>query len=234
MTKTLNERQPTLLERMGGVSGLLYAAVPSVAYAAVNGIAGLDAAIVVAVGASMGIILLRVLRKQSIQSAVSGLVGVLVAVAIAYYTGSAEAYFLPGIWMSLVAAVVFTISVLVRRPLVGLVWNLLTGAENGHVWHTDRIALRGFDLATLVFAAVCASRFVVQGWLYGSAETGWLSFARIAMGYPLLGLALLVSYWAIRRARRRLEDYNASVNSSAASMSHSARYPANDDRTRSR
>ena len=193
----------TLLDRMGGVSGLVAGAVPTIAYVIANAVAGLDAAVVVAVCVSVGLIVLRRVRGQSIQPAVSGLLGVVVAALIAFYTGSAEGYFLPGIWMSLVMAVVCGVSILVRRPLVGVVWNLLTSTGPRRSWRSDRITLRAFDVATAAFTAVFVARFLVQDWLYDAGSTGWLAFARIVMGYPLLGLALLVTYWAVRRARRR-------------------------------
>lgn len=199
------QREPTVLERIGGVSGLVYASVPSVAYVIANAIAGLDAAIVVAVSASVGLIVLRKLRQEPIQPAVSGLLGVAVAALIAFYTGSAEGYFLPGIWLSLVMAVVFAISVAVRRPLVGVIWNALTSTGERTLWHTDQRALHAFDVATLAFVAVFAARFVVQDWLFDVGSAGWLAFARIAMGYPMLALALLVTYWAVRRARGQLQ-----------------------------
>jgi hypothetical protein len=206
MTETTEERKLTLLDRMGGVSGLVYASVPTFAYVIANAIAGLDAAVVVAVGASAGLILLRVLRKEPIQPAVSGLLGVLIAALIAFYTGSAEGFFLPGIWASLVMAVVFAVSVVMRRPLVGVLWNLLTSSDTRQSsWHADKVALRAFDVATLTFVALFAARFFVQEWLYDAGSTGWLAVARIAMGYPLLALALLVTYWASRRAKGRLD-----------------------------
>lgn len=198
-----DERTPTLLERMGGVSGLVYASIPTLAYVIVNAIAGLNAAVVVAVGASAGLIALRMLRKEPLQPAVSGLLGVVAAAAIAYYTGAAEGYFLPGIWFSLVAAVVFTVSLAVRRPLVGVIWNLMRSTGPDPAWRADTVVLRGFDVATATFAAVFAARFLVQDSLYDAGSTGWLAIARIAMGYPLLGLSLVVVYWAVRRANRR-------------------------------
>ena len=148
----------------------------------------------------------RKFRRESIQPAVSGLLGVVVASLIAFYTGSAEGYFLPGIWMSLVMAVVFMVSVVVRRPMVGVIWNALTSAGERTVWHSDERALRAFDVATLAFVAVFAARYVVQDWLYDAGSTGWLAFARIAMGYPMLSLALLVTWWAVRRARGQLQS----------------------------
>jgi hypothetical protein len=45
----------------------------------------------------------------------------------------------------------------------------------------------------------------VQQWLYNEDSTGWLAFAKIVMGYPLLALALLVVLWAVRRSDKRLK-----------------------------
>lgn len=197
------EQGPTLLERMGGVSGLAAAGVPSLAFVIANAIAGLDAAVVVAIAASIGLVVLRRWRRQPIQPAVSGLLGVVIASLIALYSGSAEGYFLPGIWMSVGLATVFAASVVVRRPLVGVIWNALTSAGERAVWHTDRKTLHAFDIATLTFVAVFAARYVVQGRLYDAGSVEWLAAARVAMGYPMLVLALLVTWWAVRRARDR-------------------------------
>ena len=199
----MNKPEPTMLERVGGVSGLVLAGVPTFAYVIANAIAGLDAAVVVAVAVSVGLIVFRLVRRQPLQPAVSGLLGVVIAALIAYYTGSAENYFLPGIWISLAMAAAFTVSLLMRRPLVGVIWNLLRSSGPDPQWRDDRTVLRGFDIATLAFVVLFAARFVVQQWLYEGGHTGWLAFARIGMGYPLLGVALLVVFWAVRRANRR-------------------------------
>lgn len=203
--KLEQEHSPTLLERMGGVSGLVYASLPTFAYVIANAIAGLNAAVVISVCVSVGLIVFRLSRKQPIQPAVSGLLGVVVAALIAYYTGSAKDYFLPGIWLSLAMAVVFSVSLLVRRPLVGVIWNLLRSAGPDRSWRADTVALHAFDVATLAFVALFTARFVVQQWLYDGGFSGWLALARIAMGYPLLGVVSVVVYWAVRRANRRID-----------------------------
>lgn len=191
---------PTLLDRMGGISGLIYASIPTVAYVVADAMAGLNVAVIVAVATSVGLIVVRKIRSEPIQPAVSGLLGVAFAAFIAYQTGSAENYFIPGIWISLVMAIVFAGSILVRRPLVGVLWSALT--SQGSAWRDQAGARRAFDVATFAFVVVFTSRFVVQQWLYGAGSTGWLAVARIGMGYPLLALALLVSYRAARRAKQ--------------------------------
>lgn len=108
-----------------------------------------------------------------------------------------------GLRSSLVLAVVFLASVFLRRPLVGVIWGALSGRDRR--WRADSRSLVAFDIATLALATVLAARFVVQNWLYGADETGWLAVARIAMGYPLIAAALVIVFWAARRAGRRLD-----------------------------
>ncbi|MEU4142305.1 DUF3159 domain-containing protein [Streptomyces parvulus] len=196
-------QRKTMLEQWGGVPGMIYMTLPVVAFVVANSLLGLNGAIVTAVGAALAVTAVRLVRKESLAPALNGLTGVAVAAGISWWTGSAKDYFLLGIWLSLAGAVVFTGSVLIRRPLAGLLWNAVKGQD--HTWREDKVSRRYYDVATLALAAVFAARFVVQQWLYDSDEAGWLGFAKIAMGYPLLGLALLVVAWAARRSARRLD-----------------------------
>jgi hypothetical protein len=200
MSEVVKERKPTVLQQAGGVPGLIYSSLPSVVFVVAEAVTGLHAAVALAVGAGAGIALLRLLRKESVQPALSGLLGVAIAAFIAYQTGDAKDYFLVGIWGSFVLAAVFFASILLRWPLAGVIWGAVSGT--GQAWRADRSARVGYDIATLALVAVFAARFVVQNWLYGQDATGWLAFARIAMGYPLSALALVVVVWAVRRAAR--------------------------------
>jgi hypothetical protein len=207
------EKQPTLLEQMGGVVGLIYSSVPVVVFVLVNSIFSLQPAIWASVGTAVLITLLVIVTKRPIQPAISGFFGVAIAAFIAYRTGTAKGFFLFGIWASLVYGGLFTLSVLVRWPLVGVVWSYL----NGHsmTWRSDRGALRAYDLATIAAALVFFARFIVQRWLYDEDQTGWLAFARIAMGYPLTAAALAVAVWAVRKARVRMRELEKSTEESA-------------------
>jgi hypothetical protein len=198
------EREQTLLEQMGGISGLIYSSVPVIVFILVNALTSLMPAIWSAVGVAIGITVLRIVRKEALQPAFSGLFGVAIAAFIAYQTGTAKGFFLFGIWTSLVYGSIFLASVLVRWPLVGVIWNFLNG--HGMVWREDRKAVRLYAIATLTWVGVFAARFIVQRWLYDEDQTGWLAFARLAMGVPLTALALLVTVWAVRTAGHRVRD----------------------------
>ncbi|BAD58597.1 DUF3159 domain-containing protein [Nocardia farcinica] len=183
---------------MGGFSGLIYSTVPVVVFVPVNTFAGLTVAIWAALGAAAAILVWRLIRRDPLQPAVSGFIGVGICAFIAWRMGEAKGFFLFGIYTSLVYAGVFLASILVRRPLVGVIWGALNG--HGSVWRTDRTLVRLYDLATATWALVFGARYLVQSELYDSDHTGWLAAARIGMGWPLTAVAFAVTIWAVRRA----------------------------------
>jgi hypothetical protein len=199
-----SETKPTaaqaMLTQMGGVSGMIYSSLPVVVFVPVSTTLGLIPAICAALGVAALVLVWRLIRRESVQPAVSGFVGVAMCAAIAYLVGESKGYFLLGIWMSLFWAAVFSISVLIRRPVVGYIWGWINGHGTG--WRRVRRAVLAFDIATVVWVLVFASRFLVQNHLYGLNQTGWLGVARIAMGWPLTAVAALATYLAIRAAQK--------------------------------
>ena len=194
---------PTVLEQLGGVSGLVYSTLPVVVFVPFNSYFGLSVALWAALGVAAAVLVWRLVRRSPIQPAISGFFGVGICAFIAYRTGDAKGYFLFGIYTSLVYGGAFVLSVLARWPLVGVIWGYLNG--KGTSWRRERSAVRYYDVATIAWASVFAARYIVQSQLYDSDQTGWLAVARIGMGGPLTGVALLVTLWAVRQADRALE-----------------------------
>jgi hypothetical protein len=209
-----------VLDQMGGISGLIYSSLPVVAFVPVSSAFGLVPAIVAALGVATLILVWRLVRRESAQPAISGFFGVGVCAVIAYLVGESKGYFLLGIWMSLFWAAVFTLSVLIRRPVVGYVWGWVNGHDRG--WRRVRRAVLAFDIATMFWVLVFASRFVVQQHLYDADQTGWLGVARISMGWPLTAVAALVTYLAIRAAQRALHAHDATDVKSETSETEDA------------
>lgn len=196
-----------LLAQMGGISGLIYSALPVAVLVPVNTAFGLVPAISAALGVAALILVWRLIRRDSVQPAVSGFIGVGISALIAWMVGASKGYFLLGIWTSLVWAIVFALSILIRRPVVGYVWSWVNGHDRA--WRTSRRAVLAFDIATLTWVLVFGARFAVQHHLYDADRTGWLGVARIAMGWPLTAVAALVTYLAIRVAQRAVHAQHA-------------------------
>ncbi len=194
-----------MIDSIGGWSGAAITAIPTVVFVIVNVTASLRVAVIAAVATSLALAAYRLVRKQSVQQALSGLIGVVIGAVIAARTGQARGYFLFGIWTSFLYAVPFAVSVLVRRPLVGLLWEFLDPTPGTRSpWHRTRPLLVAYTWATLAGTALFLARGIVQLTLYGEKHTGWLAFARIAMGYPLYIAAVGFAFLIVTRARRKI------------------------------
>jgi hypothetical protein len=196
-----------MLDSLGGWSGSVIAAIPTVVFVAVNAIWSLRPGIAAAVASALVLAAYRTVRRQSRQQALSGLFGVLIAAVIAARTGKAKGYFLFGILTSFGYAAIFLVSIAVRKPLIGLLWEFLDptpGTSKVRPWFRVPVLLRAYTWATLVAGGVFLARGIVQSILYHRDATGWLAVARIAMGYPLYIAAVGFAFWVIRRARTSL------------------------------
>jgi intracellular septation protein A len=192
------ERQepPGLLDAMGGRLGMAETSLPSVAFVAVYGFAGTDAAAIVAVALALVLAVARLVRGQTPRHALTGLVGVAFAAFVAARSGKAENFFLPGLLLNAAYAAAFLVSIAVRRPLVGYVVGQLDG--DGTAWREDPLRLRTFTRASWLWAGVFALRLAVQLPLYLAGAVVALGVAKTAMGLPLFAAGLWLTYRLVR------------------------------------
>jgi len=192
----------TLWERTGGLIGLIQSSLPATVLVIANAWWGVYPAIAAAVGTGVLVLVLRAARRQPLRPAFGGFIGVAVAGFFAARSGEARDFFLADIWWYAAASVVLILSILLRRPLVGVAWSALQGVDMW--WRNDRPSLRRYAIATAVLAAVFATRFAVMRTLYEHNEVGWLTVTKIVMNYPLWAVALIVVAWAVRSADHRI------------------------------
>ncbi len=120
-----------VLEQLGGWRGMVDATLPTIAFIVANSLDGLRTGIWAALGAAVLVFLLRLVRRETVQQAVSGLFAVGIAVAIAAFTGQARDFYVPGIIRNAGLALVLLGSVVVRRPLVGVIAEFLAPSHLG-------------------------------------------------------------------------------------------------------
>ncbi len=198
--------QSALVESFGGKRGLLDSGLPAVVFVFVNSVVAaftsrdtaLDAALVAAVVVGVGVVLLRLVRKETLQQAISGFLGLAVAVYFARRSGEARGFFLPGIFINIGYGLLFLGSAVLGRPVVGYVYAAIEGLQD---WRADRRLRRVFIAASAGWALVFATRAVVQGTLYVMDRPGLLAAARLLMGWPLTIAAVALTIAFVRRAR---------------------------------
>jgi hypothetical protein len=192
---------PTLAEAIGGPVGLIETSLPALAFVVAYTVSGSDTttAAIVAVGLAALLALARLVRRESPQYALSGLVGVGFAAFIATRSGKAENFFLPGLLANAGYAAAFIVSAVIRRPLVGLVVGTLDG--EGSSWRDDPVRMRAFTRATWLWAGLFLARLAVQLPLYLAGAVVELGVARTAMGLPLFALGLWLTWRLVHRTR---------------------------------
>jgi hypothetical protein len=201
--------KPALVEALGGKRGLIDSGLPAVVFVLVNSVAqafstreaALNAAMVSAVAVGVLVVLLRLVRKETLQQAVSGFLGLAIAVFFARRSGEARGFFLPGIFINIAYGSAFLISALIGRPLVGAIYAAIDGLDKR--WREDPRLRRVFAVATVGWSLVFASRAVVQGVLYAMDRPGLLAAARLLMGWPLTIAAVALTMAYVKRARAR-------------------------------
>jgi hypothetical protein len=120
-----------VLEQLGGWRGMVDASLPTIAFIVANAFGGLRLGIWVALGTAVLVFLLRIVRRESIQQGISGLIGVGIAVAIAAASGQARDFFALGILRNAAIGVVLLGSIPVRWPLIGVLAEFLAPSHLG-------------------------------------------------------------------------------------------------------
>lgn len=199
--------RPTVWEQTGGAVGLFVSSFPVTVFSLVQTRYGLKPGIAAAIGTAILFGVIRLIMRVTIRPAVSALIGICISSSVAYSMGTAKAYFLFDIWFYLVCLSITLFTLAIRRPLAGLLWASMN--RSGGLWRKDKKSLHGYDLATVAWALVFGSRFVVQHWLYDRDLTGWLAFAKVMMGFPLTVCAFAMVIWAVRRSEKQLRILDA-------------------------
>lgn len=196
---------PSLGEILGGRGGALDASAAPVAFVAAFGIAdaaGSPSALLwgggAALGAAVGVGVVRLARGTRPAAVLAGLLGVAVAVLVALYTGRAVDFFLLQIAANAASALAWTVSILVRWPLLGLVVGTALGQRTR--WRRDPDLLSGYRRASWVWVGQYVLRLVVFIPLYLAGAVYALGIARVALTWPVVGACVALSWAVLRRA----------------------------------
>ncbi len=176
-----------VLEQLGGWRGMVDASLPTIAFIVANSVGGLTVGIWAAAVAAVLVFLLRLVRKESIQQAVSGLFAVAVAVVIAARTGEARDFFVLGIVRNAGIGVVLLGSLPFRWPLVGVVAEFLSPSHLGAMSAHRLPSLRGRSKAAPQdSAADAATAAADRSTPDAPAERHWREDRRMLRAYSWL------------------------------------------------
>lgn len=219
-----DESGSSLTELLGGRTGFVDAAGPAVAFVVAwslaghlsgpdGGHGGPITAIWWGAGAALlvGVVLgaLRWAGGKRPAAVVLGLLGVIVAATVALSTGHAADFFLLQIASNAASALAWTLSILVRWPLLGVIVGLMLGQR--FRWRADPDLSRGYRRASWLWVGQYVLRLAVFIPLYQADQVFALGVARaltwvpvaacVGLSWPVVRTALPAGHRGIRHPR---------------------------------
>lgn len=192
-------RDESLADLLGGRRGAVDATVPPLAFVAGWLAAGqsLWAGVIAALAAGTAVAGWRLTRGAKPGAALVGLLAVCLAALIAVRTGRAADFFLLQLVSNAASALAWTVSIVLRWPLLGLIVGAVLRQRTR--WRRDPDLLRAYGRASWIWVLQYAVRLAVFLPLYAADQVAALGVARAALTWPLVAACLAVSWWVIRR-----------------------------------
>lgn len=198
-------KPPPVLELMGGKLGIAETVLPVVLFSSIYGLnRDLRSSIIAALIPSVAIAGWRLVKRQPLTTALSGVIAVGIGAFIASRTGNASGFFWPSVLKNLAYALAYGVSAVVRWPLIGLFLGYLLG--EGTAWRRNAARRRVYTLATWLWCGMFGLRVAVQTPLLLADKTVILGAANIFLGLPLFFLTIWGSWMLIRRVPAVRED----------------------------
>jgi hypothetical protein len=188
----------SLFSAIGGVRGVIESTAPGFIFLLVFTFTeDLYPSVVAPVIVALLILFTRMIQRIPVLPAISGGIGIALSAGFALWTGKAEDNFVGGFIINSISVSVLLGSILLRRPLIGVITNLFA-ADNP--LRDSPIVRRAAYIATLAWVGLFSLRLIVQVPLYFAGATSALAATKLLMGIPLYSAMLWVTWLMMRSA----------------------------------
>ena len=187
----MSEERDRIVNALGGTRGLIDNGVPSIIFLVLFNIKHeLKSAIYAAVITSAILAIWRLVKRDTLQHAISGFIGILICAWFAKQGGQAKDYYIPSFIKNSAYALLYASGNLIGWPILGLVIGPIIG-ENLE-WRKVPERKRVYTLAGWIWVGMFLLRLAIMYPLYQANQLNALGIASIALGYPLF---LLTIWW---------------------------------------
>jgi hypothetical protein len=197
-----------LSQQLGGVKGVVEAAVPITLFVVLNPLlpdqmgplTGLQWAILISASSALAIAGWRAARRESVRHALNGLFGIALGAFLAWRSDDARNFYLPGIIQGAVYGVLLIVSALVRHPIIG--WIYAVVAQGGKKeWRDNRALVDLLSRITILWGIVFLLKNALRSWLYYADYENALGLVTLFGGWPVTIALTAFTIWAVRRLR---------------------------------
>jgi len=183
---------------LGGPWGAIESMAPTVLFVLAYFASGnnLSVAVGVALGAAIILAAIKVARREKPVRVLSGLLGVAIAALFAAYQDDPLGFFQIRVLANVLSALAFAGSILIRRPLMGVIIGPIMGT--GMRWRQDPDLFKAYSRVTWLWAILSLVRAAIQIPLIQAGQLAWLG-ATPFLFYGLVALTIAASWWVIKK-----------------------------------
>jgi intracellular septation protein A len=183
---------------IGGWRGALESVLPMTVFSVVYAFGqNLRLSVIAALAPAVVMAVWRLVAREPLTQAVSGLLGIGLGAVIAVRTGRAQDIAIPSMIKNAAYAAAYAVSAVVRWPLIGVVLGFALG-ENTH-WRQVPARMRAYSRATWVWVGLFGFRLAVQVPLYLAGAAATLALVNVGLGLPPFALAIWLTWVLVRR-----------------------------------
>lgn len=185
-----------LFGAIGGVRGIVESLTPGFVFLVVFTVTGqLVPSVIAPVAVAVLVLLVRLVQRLPLLPAISGGIGIALSAGLALWTGRAADNFVGGFVINAVSLTAFVVSLVIRKPLVGVIARVFAPHT---AWLEDRAPRRAVTIASALWATFFALRLAIQLPLYFADLTAALAATKLIMGLPLYASMLWVTWMLLR------------------------------------
>jgi Protein of unknown function (DUF3159) len=197
-----HEDREKVLAAFGGKKGLIDSGIPSIIFLLVFNISHqLHTALVASVSVSALLTIVRLAKRDTLQHAISGLVGALICAWFANRTGNPSDLYIPKLLTNLGYGTLYLVGNLSGWPILGLMLGPILGENLKWRNHPER--KRAYTMASWLWVLMFFTRIAVQYPIYRSGNVNLLGTVNLAMGYPLF-IATAYGSWLVLKNAPKL------------------------------
>jgi hypothetical protein len=192
--------EAALFEAFGGVRGMVETVLPGLLFVTIFTInKDLHWSAIAALAVSLALVVVRLVKKDTVKHAFSGVFGVAFGVVFAMMTGNAKDFYLPGMLYTLGLAIAYIVTTLCGVPLIGLILGPVF-KENLSWRKRNPGRKKAYAKASwawgLILLAKCAILFPLYWWA-NTAQLGWVL---VALKIPPFLLAVWLTWVFLAKA----------------------------------
>ncbi|MER7955077.1 DUF3159 domain-containing protein [Streptomyces sp. NPDC096030] len=192
--------EAALFEAFGGLRGMIETVLPGLLFVTIFTInKDLHISAIAALAVSLVLVAVRLIRRDTVKHAFSGVFGVAFGVVFAMMTGNAKDFYLPGMLYTLGLALAYIVTTLAGVPLIGLILGPVF--KENLSWRTRNPGRKkAYAKASYAWGFILLAKCAILFPMYWWADTTKFGWVLVALKIPPFLLAVYLTWVFLAKA----------------------------------